>query len=206
MKNKLHILLCLLLVLQGITFPLVNIKGGFESSAFSFSYEGNDEWGKLKGFRIGAGFSSSYSRRFVFKPELYLVKKGCEVTQSYLGENLTEKITLDYLELPMLFRYSIVRKEKWNIGILFGLFTGIRLKASQIAEFENDSRSEDVSDYFKKTDFGSIFGIEIVLIKEKFNIFLDLRFTSGMTDIRENRDFQDKIKTRSLSLMAGIGF
>ena len=206
MKNKLLILLCMILVLEGVAFPLMNFKGGIESSGFSFSYEGNEEWGKSKGLRIGVGFSSSYSRRFVFQPELYLVKKGSKVTQSYLEENLTEKISLDYLELPLLFRYSVLRKEKWNVGILFGLFAAIRLNASQITKFQNDSRSEDIKEDFKKADFGSVFGVEMVLIKEKFNIFLDLRYTSGMTDIRENRDFQDKIKTRSFSLMAGVGF
>ena len=175
MKNKLLILLCMILVLEGVAFPLVNFKGGIESSGFSFSYEGNEEWGKLKGLRIGAGFSSSYSRRFVFQPELYLVKKGSKVTQSYLGENLTEKISLDYLELPLLFRYSIVKKEKLNIGILFGLFAGIRLKASQITEFQNDSRSEDIEEDFKKSDFGSVLNFQ----NRIFTLFWDsIKYTA----------------------------
>ena len=48
--------------------------------------------------------------------------------------------------------------------------------------------------------------MELVLIKKKFNIFIDVRLTSGLTDIRENKDFNESIKTRSFSLLGGIGF
>ncbi len=206
MKNRIFLSIIIVFICQGFVFPIVNFKAGIEKTGLSFSYEGNEEWGKLKGIRIGAGFSSLYERRFVFQPELYYVQKGSQMNGDYVGKELVQKIKLDYLELSILFRYSLLKKDKINIGFLFGPFMASRLKATQVTIYNSEKRTKDVNEDFKRTDFGTVCGFEFVIIKRKFNLFLDLRLTSGLTDIRENRDFNESIKTRSLSLLAGIGF
>jgi len=206
MKNRFFLIIIFAFIVHGFVFPIVNFKAGIEKAGLSFSFEGNEEWGKARGIRIGAGFSSLYERRFVFQPELYYVQKGAQISGNYIDKELVQKIELEYLELPLLFRYAIIRKEKINIGFLFGPFMASKLNASQITTYDSDKRTDDVNADFKKTDFGTVFGLELVLIKKKFNLFLDIRLTSGLTDIRENRSYNESTKTRSFSILAGIGF
>jgi len=206
MKIKTIMVLGMLVLFTSTVHSIVHIKGGLESSRLSFSLENNDEWGKSGGFRFGTGFTSLYERKFVFQPELYFVRKGAKQSGSFEGSDMSQQIRLNCLELPMLFRFSVLNRDNMNIGLFIGPYASIILSASQATSFNHEARDRDLQDDFKKTDFGTVLGIEMVLIRKKFNYFLDLRITSGLTNIRENRDFQDIVKTRSLTLSAGIGF
>lgn len=206
MKKIIFGVLFVVLLFSHAIFPIAHFKLGLEHTGFVFSWEGNEEWGRMKTFRVGTGFTSLYERKFVFQPELYFVQKGAETSGDFMGNPLTKKVRLNYLELPMLFRLSVLSRNKINVGLFFGPYASVLLSASQVTTYIDDNRIEDIKKDFKKTDFGSVFGIEIVLTGKKLNYFIDIRFTSGLTNIRENRDFQDSIKTRSFSLLAGIGF
>ena len=206
MKKLLLFLIVFLLITFNALYPSIAFKTGINNSNMHFKGVENQNWGSLNGMRIGGFLKSDYSIALSLQPEIYFVTKGVKANWTFLGMNVVEKIKLNYIEVPILLRYSIISKLKYNIGILAGVYFAFNLTANQITTINNERIDEDINNDIENWDYGGIIGVEIFIKKKNYKIYFDLRLTQGLTNIREELRIQKSMENYSLSFMIGLGF
>jgi hypothetical protein len=177
---------------------------------------------KLKaGFVVGAGYNIQLGN-FAIQPELLFIQKGSEQERSYsygpYPVMQTTKLTLNYLELPVLFKYFF-GPDALRFYAQFGPSFAVGLGGSgsyQLTEdFGNgpvtissdvkvkfESRPVDYNGYDKyyiekKTDTGLQLGGGVVVAKR---IVADVRYGLGFTDWGN----EETTKNRALQISVGI--
>jgi hypothetical protein len=126
---------------------------------------------------------------FSIQPELLFSSQGVK-DQS----DSDEKITLDYLTIPLLAKYYI-----WNtLSLEAGPQIGFLLSARR----EDDGETDDLKDISKAMDIGIAFGLGYKL---PGGIILGARYYFG-SNINAIEDNEDRIKNRVFQLSAGYFF
>jgi len=136
------------------------------------------------GFQGGFIGKVGFAKYFAFQFEMLLAQKGIKISET--EENVTAKVwtTVNYLEIPLLFKASFPVGPVvlyGNVGPAFGigltakLATDPDLGLGQTIKFENGG--------LQRFDFGLLFGTGVGFHIGNGEIFLDLRYDLGLTDI-----------------------
>lgn len=132
------------------------------------------------------------------QPEVLYAMKGAK------GEefDITSKLLLDYLEIPVLARISrgLSRAGSWYVA--GGPAFGYLLRARTRADFGGATEEIDVSDEVEEFDFGVVVGGGI----EFRRMIVDARYTHGLADIDKDTSDEVKISNRAVSLTVGVKF
>ncbi|NHN27180.1 PorT family protein [Flavobacterium jejuense] len=117
---------------------------------------------------------------------------------------LKVKLTLQYLTLPVLFRYYLDKEKLFYINS--GPYVGFFLNTT--TRVDGDKIKEDSNDVFKKVDFGWSLGIgKKFKITEKNNLSIELRDNLGLLNISDVPvEGNGTVKTNSFSLILGYEF
>lgn len=173
----------------------VTIFAGAVSS--NFSGDSFDEGSKSKiGFAAGLGLERAMSNGLSFNPELMFVMKGLKEDD---GDG---KLELNYIEVPLMFRYHFQSggsaQPFITAGPTIGYALSCNIKDTGDSESCDDAFGEDNS--FKDLDFGLAFGAGVMVNR----LTISARYGLGLANIEQDADFTTH--NRALMVLLGIGF
>jgi hypothetical protein len=197
------IVLALLLVCGNPAFAqqqaASGVKGGINFANVNFEGEDADvNFDSRTGFVGGLFVVVPSNNQFALQAEALYSQKGAKVEEG----GFTSTIKLDFLDVPVLARFSTPATNGSSFHVFAGPSFGFKLSAEAESSFEGEEDSDDLDDEVKSFDLGLVLGAGV-----EFGRFLiDGRYTWGMTDLN-NDDTEDvKAKTRTFSIMAGFRF
>jgi len=120
------------------------------------------------------------------------------------GSKGNQKVTLQYLSIPVLFRYYIDKENTFfiNSGPYIGFFLNSTLR------FEGEKVEDEGNGLFKTSDIGLSFGIgKKFKVSENNSINVELRNNLGLTNISDVPvQGNGTVKTNSVNLLLSYEF
>ena len=160
---------------QGLSF---GVKGGLNISNVDASGGGLSlDTKALVGFHLGGYFTAMLTGNFGIQPEILYSTQGD--VYDLLGSSFTTH--LNYVIIPVLFRYNINDMFSFHAGPQLGLLTS--------ANVVSGNTTTDVKDQTNGTDFSLAFGGTIDL---PMKINLTARYCWGLSDIDKNSNSTTK--------------
>jgi hypothetical protein len=172
-------------------------KAGVNLASMQFKSDDQTETTDMVvGFQFGGYLNHKISVTFIFQPELVFTRLGGK--ESEYDPNTQEEVDvqfkLDYLSLPLNFKFQVNE----NFGLLVGPQIGFMVGAKAKVDFFGTSVEADVKDQFKGIDFGANVGLSYTINKLGF----DARYYLGLSNIGDfDEDIGDgKIMNRAIQL------
>lgn len=164
----------------------------------TFGFEGDF------GFAAGVSFEVPLSRKVSIQPEVLIVRKHAEIDlkdSSYWG---SEKLSVNYLEIPLLLKWYPGLRRGAIFNFQGGLAMGLRMDALRSSRDE-DGTIEDVEGktLVKATDWGLVVGAGVEFHEFIWALTIDLRYNHGLSDIDNSRSDLDA-KWRAVYVVAGV--
>ena len=165
----------------------IGLQGGLNSSILTTNPLRSNDKVNLIGWNFGAIFNIPLSKRFSLQPEINYTNHGLK----YSYESDYEKLTMKYIQLPLLFKYNIINGKTGKIYIQAGGYGGYWLSG----ELENNTNQDiikeqypfdsDVSDGFKdnRLDYGLLGGIGASIKLGSGHLFIQSSYQYGLSDI-----------------------
>jgi len=169
----------------------------FSASAGGFSFEETSD-SKL-GFALGVYAVVPFHPMFAFQPELMFVQKGGTETDEFFGDEFETKITLNYLDVPLLLRFNVPIQGNVQPYLVAGPTIGFLLSAT----VSDDDDSEDFSDELSSLNYGLSIGAGVGI--DQFNV--DLRYEFGLADISDSDNgFGGDVDYSTSGIMLTVGY
>lgn len=170
----------------------IGIKGGL--SPYTLNFSNNSE--KNGRSRTHLGFFTQIqldrSARYFLQPEIIYSLQGAELTAD------NRLITLDYLNIPVLFQYSPAK------------FKGLRLQAGPQFGFLMTARSDqngaavDLKKRLRSMDFGISTGVNY--LHRPTRLGFDIRYNIGLRSISDNGSLRSKNRGLQIGLFYLFNF
>lgn len=164
------------------------------------------------GFYSGIGLQYNFSKNIALRTGLGFERKGT-AHKSDITDNMANKIgqikyhsNLDYVTLPILFRYSFGMKTKLfvNLGPNFGILIHQKEVSDARPEFSKSVYSN--YDSFKKLNIGLSTGVGASHpISDRLKLNIEVRNNLGLSPINDYLPISNQdIKTNALNFLLGI--
>lgn len=148
-------------------------KGGLNFATIT-----NDNIDTRTGFLIGgfAKFGIPESRLSI-QPEIFYSQQG--------GKSGDNEIRIDYLKVPVLFKYSLSSSGTANPNIFAGPYAGLRILAEQDggAGFLIGGGASNIENQTESVDYGFVFGAGIDIDVGDSIFTMDARYSPGLADV-----------------------
>ncbi|MFU8812304.1 MAG: porin family protein [Balneolaceae bacterium] len=158
------------------------IKGGLNFATIS-----NNNFDTRTGFVIGgfAKFGIPESRLSI-QPELYYSQQG--------GELDGDAVKIDYLKVPVLFKYALIQGQTTEPNLFFGPYASLRL----LAEQEGGAGgllggSSNIENQTESVDYGFIAGTGLDIEVGNSIFTIDARYTLGLNDVFNDRSGKNRV-------------
>lgn len=211
--------LALLLLFAAVSVHAqVAVKAGVNFSNMLFeeddsSIEDLAKDGAVK-FTAGLSFILPLGDYVAIQPELLFVQKGAKSTYKIAGQEFSNDLTYNNLDIPLLLRLSLGDTHGEGLGIYVNggayvgyTFSGKSTSESPLGTVETDFTFDDADDQ-RRIDYGFALGGGLTL----GNLFFDLRYNHGTNNILDDdadnsndNDFK-KLQHRGLALTTGLIF
>ncbi len=150
----------------------------------------------------GGGFVVfELSKGMAIQAEALYTQKGADFDMPVDSTVVTVHWITDYIEIPVLFRYTIETTGNIKPMLFAGPAVAFKLTSKVKATSGGASEEMDIPG-FKSTDFGLVFGGGIGIGK----ISVDIRYTMGLTKLIEIEGEPGNLKNSVFSLMVGYSF
>jgi len=154
----------------------------------------------LTGLSVGVLYRFSLLEWLSIQPELLYVENGYQQKVPGTIGTTTQKIKLNYLEIPLVFRIQLNK----TLYITVGPYIGFRL-AAKLQTKEDTLASEKFDlDAAEKRDKGWIGGVGLIL-DDDASAFVEIRYKLGSSGILDMPGFPVQ-KNSCLSICLGYGF
>jgi len=156
------------------------------------------------GFAAGISFEVPLSHKVSIQPEMLIVRKHAEIDLKDSGFPGSEKLSVNYLEIPLLLKWYPGSRRGTIFSLQSGVAMGIRMDALRSSRHE-DGTIEDIEGetLVKATDWGMVLGAGVEFHEFLWALTLDLRYTHGLSDI-DNSGSDVDAKWRALYFVAGV--
>jgi hypothetical protein len=196
---------------------LFGVKGGLNLANQLWQEDGDTYSADFKmkpGFHIGGIVAFPIKGPLFLETGLILDTKGLSMMEEAYGESYEEKMTLYYLDIPVLVRASLEVTDGVSVYGAAGPYFGMGLTGKDKWTYkgtsgEEQSETEDVewgndpdNDHFKRPDFGLSLGGGIVVKGIHVGVLYDL----GLANISAYTDNNAKINNRVLRVTPSIWF
>lgn len=187
-----------------------DIKVGVKGSLNLSSWAGDTRRLNLKpmfGANIGAFAQIKLSDKFDIQPEILYSNQvtkmknvGANIFDIYYTGDL--KWNLSYINVPILFKYSVDDKSFIEAGPQVGFLTSA--KASTKLTQYSPIVKQDVKEAFESIDFGFVIGVGYNINQ---HLIADLRYNIGLSNIAKTESGDDtKIRNCVLALSLAYKF
>ena len=151
------------------------------------------------------------------QPELLYSRRGASWDEyADVDVTVTGRILLDYVEMPILVKYSFLSGPVKPFLFAGPSFSSLlegwnRLDVEYVAETEPDiAQMVEMEDSLKKTELAGVFGAGIDFKVLKLRISLEGRYHLGLTNFATAELTADtgttSVKNKGFSVLVGIGF
>ena len=174
------------------------VRGGINLSTTNTTGEGEmaPDW-LLRG--VVGGFVTWQAVSWMeLQPEVFYSMKGAKVEES----GLTAKLLLDYIDVPILARFSRGAPNARSWYVVAGPSFAYLLRARTRADFGSATEEIDVIEDVERFDLGIVAGGGLELGR----IVIDGRYIHGSTDIDKDTSDDVKVTNRTVSLTVGFKF
>ena len=160
------------------------------------------EFGPMKskiGFCGGGYMVFALSKGMAIQVEALYTQKGSRFDMDVDGETVVLHWNEDYIEIPVLFKYTFETKGNIKPVLFAGPSVALKMSAKLKASFQGTSEDIDIPG-FQSSDIGLVFGGGIDIGPR---IRVDLRYTMGLTKLIEIEGQTGNLKNGVFSLMVG---
>jgi hypothetical protein len=184
----------------------LGLKGGIGVSQVSADLFDTDN---RTGFAGGAYLAFELGPTLALQPELLFVRKGAELfsTDVTLGGitfgEVGTTLDVDYLEVPLLLRLSLVPAGPVNVRLLGGPVASIKIdeKVSTTGLIDVSLDSDQV----KGADFGLALGGAVALSAGGVKLVGEGRYTFGLSNVSD-LPFGGDVNNRAIYALVGLEF
>ncbi len=141
---------------------------------------GNGETTDMRtSIHLGLVAEYKFNEQFAVQPELLYSGQGAK-EKDYMGQDFDATLKLDYLNLPVIFKYYVSEGFSLQAGPQLGILLSSKVKASK-----GSLTAEEDVDGIKSIDFGFNLGLGFKVNK---SLFFDARYNLGLSNIGEEGD------------------
>lgn len=178
----------------------VGLKAGWNITTLTGEMAEAANVESINGLLAGGFVRFEIAKGFSLQPELLFSRKGAE------GDTLGIRgtVTLNYIEIPVLLRYTIPVDFSYVPTVFAGPAFSGRLSANAEATVWGRAFTTSITDEVKSSDTGIVLGFEIAFPGNPRRITFEGRFTQGLKEIDQGGDL--KVKNRVFSIVMGIYF
>ena len=155
-----------------------------------------EDYSSYLGFGIGAVVDRTLTDQLDLHAEPMFLQKGGKIKTS----NFEGIYKVNYLEIPLMFRYTLDLSEALlpyaMAGPSIGLLTNAKLKVK-------DGGEQDEKDNTNFFDFGVGFGGGVKHPRGNKTFFAEIRYVLGLANINKEAD-ESTVKNRGLQIVAGV--
>ena len=180
---------------QGISY---GVKGGINFASVSFDPSEDTNTGTRIGIAVGGFVALPLGSRLTIQPEGLFSQKGEKADL----DGVVAKLELDYIEVPVLVKYAITQGGSRSFHVFGGPSMAFKVRSRATASFGGTTVETGEDELIKDTDFGVVVGAGMDFGKWS----VDGRYTMGLADINNDESDDTKIRTRTISVLAGIRF
>jgi len=170
-------------VIAGVNFATIN---GDETENLS----------SLTGIHVGVVVDIPLSDMFSMQPGLVYSAQGAEYGDS---EGYDGKFKLDYLNLPVIFKYEVAD----GFTLEAGPQVGFLMSATDEYESPGDSGEDDLKDEVKGIDFAASLGLGY---RMESGLSIGARYNIGLSEIPDDDDFDVNWKNGVFQVSLGYFF
>jgi hypothetical protein len=157
------------------------------------------------GIAVGGFVEVPVASGMAFLAQALVAMKGA--TTSIPSEHVESDIKLTYVDIPLLFKYSIsIPKSPVVPYVVAGPSVGLLMSASASVTDHGTTESQDVKNEMKSADFGLVIGAGLRFGK----VFGEIRYSRGLTDILSVPDWAGDVgvtmKNSAVSVLFGGRF
>jgi hypothetical protein len=160
-------------------YTYVGVQGGVNFASLS----GGDAYSlnSTTGFQAGAQVEFQYSPWFSIMPELRYQQRGFGV--SYF--NASQK--LDYIELPILAKFSMPNRTDWTPFVFIGPNFSFRVGSGGNGNLNYVGSANTF-------DFGIDSGVGVQYqLNQTTRVFVDFEYYAGLTDVYSNSNLSNSV-------------
>lgn len=152
------------------------------------------------GYQLGAYLSFKINDYLEIQPEISFVKKGGKQNEVWYGYDYIYHS--NYIEMPVLARFSYNAEGKISPFIVLGPFAALRIGGKIVVT--NGEHEEVNKIYFKRFDYGLAMGGGVnVNINEKTRFNVGLRYSIGLIN-NYGGQYYFGAQTRNISILLGF--
>lgn len=189
------------------------VKGGLNNSKVVFSPAIDMPGQKyLQSYCFGAFLSLNFGPIGI-QPEVLYSRRGMEaqvlLDPSDPASLAQARMTLDYIEIPLLVRLNIIPAGPVKFYVFGGPSYGFLQKAKVRLTYMGMSEEEDIKDDFKNKALAAVGGLGLdIKIPLLFKVSVDARYHYGLGNILSEGSSvpTDKARNTGFSVLLGIGF
>ncbi len=174
----------------GVASAQVSFGGKAGLNLSTFGGEDNDGAKMKPGFHVGAFANVPVSGSFSIQPEVVFSKQGAKFEE----DGMDYKSNLSYINVPVLAKYTTASG--------FYALTGPQIGFLMAAKAKADGESEDMKDFFKKTDFSWALGVGYNFGN---NIGVVARYNLGLSNIWDGEEGKLKNSVIQVGLTYSFG-
>jgi hypothetical protein len=180
---------------QGLTF---GAKAGVTMATLQHDPDEAADFGYRIGLAVGGFVALPLGSRLTIQPEGLFNQKGAKADD----DGLVTTLQLDYLEVPVLVKYAVTHGGPRSIFVFGGPSAAFKVRSRATASFGDTTIDLDADEDIEDVDFGVVAGGGIDFGKWS----IDGRYTFGFSNLNGDDTDDVKIKSRAISILAGIRF
>ena len=151
------------------------------------------------GIAVGGFVVWPLTPAFAVQTEALYSQKGASLSE----DGVTGTLELDYLDVPVLARFSTSPGSNTRVHLYAGPSFNFNVRARTKMSFAGETAEEDFSDEVKSFETALVLGASF----EVNRLLFDGRYSWGLTNIdKEDGTSDPAVKTRAFTLSAGIRF
>lgn len=180
------------------------IKGGVNMADLSADEDAIGNTSMRNGFSGGGFLGCDMNPQFGARAEVLYVMKGAKGDITTMDGDVHEgTVSLDYIDVPVLFVANISGGDKLGFNIFAGPSFNFNLKS----EIDTEDGLEDRKDSTKSFEFGAVIGGGFEYMLSSFSLLADVRYSMGASSIVEDVEgLSIDVKNRGIGIMAGLKF
>ena len=196
--NRLSIsayIVLLLLMIPCLTSAQLGVKAGIGVTDIAFKKHGQSPYlgfennsvvhnYPMLSYQIGLITTHRLHDRWVLQPELLYTKKGLDYSMDFIYDNITFKVNIHYLQLPVLVRYRLGTKAHKRTDLYGGPNGGLALHAIRKLKFEGQEDIETM-DNVRNGDVGVQIGILQERSLDRGRLIIDFRLSYSLINMMD---------------------